>query len=131
IRERLRERVGASGGRPLPASGGRPLPASGGRPLPASGGRPLQPFAYFDKGTLSTVGRLYALADIRGLRAAGFLAWVLWVGVHIFFLIGFRNRFVVMFQWAWAFLTYQRGARLITGDLEREPERELTPTGRP
>ncbi|MFI5273282.1 MAG: NAD(P)/FAD-dependent oxidoreductase [Ktedonobacterales bacterium] len=83
-------------------------------------GRSPQPFAYFDKGTLSTVGRLYALADIRGLRVAGFFAWMLWVGVHIFFLVGFRNRFVVMFQWAWAYVTYQRGARLITGDLHRD-----------
>ncbi len=93
--------------------------------------RPVKPFAYVDKGTLSTVGRLYALADIHGLRVAGFLAWLLWVGVHIFFLIGFRNRFVVMFQWAWAFITYQRGARLITNNLERERragrERELAP----
>ena len=90
-------------------------------------GQPERPFAYVDKGTLSTVGRLYALADIHGLRVAGFLAWLLWVGVHIFFLIGFRNRFVVMFQWAWAFLTYQRGARLITGNLERVHEREIEP----
>ncbi|HEU5440164.1 MAG TPA: FAD-dependent oxidoreductase, partial [Ktedonobacterales bacterium] len=93
-------------------------------------GEPVQPFRYVDKGTLSTVGRLYALADIHGLRLAGFLAWVLWVGVHIFFLIGFRNRFVVLFQWAWAMLTYQRGARLITGDLESKRERIAAGTTR-
>lgn len=90
------------------------------------------PFSYFDKGTLSTVGRLYAIADIRGLRLAGFIAWTLWVVVHIFFLIGFRNRFVVMFQWAWAFVTYQRGARLITnvGETEKElARREVVGSG--
>src|SRR5262249_51854365 len=86
-------------------------------------GEPVMPFRYVDKGTLSTVGRRYALADIHGLRLSGFLAWLLWVGVHIFFLIGFRNRFVVLFQWAWAMLPYQRGARLITGDLTGDRER--------
>jgi NADH:ubiquinone reductase (H+-translocating) len=90
----------------------------------------IKPFAYFDKGTLSTVGRLYAIADIRGLRLFGFFAWIIWVVVHIFFLIGFRNRVVVIFQWAWAYLTYQRGARLITNGgrqpaREREEAREL------
>lgn len=93
-------------------------------------GEPVAPFRYVDKGTLSTVGRLYALADIHGLRLSGFLAWVLWVGVHIFFLIGFRNRFVVLFQWAWAMLTYQRGARLITGELESERTRIPAGTAR-
>ena len=83
----------------------------------------VKPFTYFDKGTLSTVGRLYAIADIRGLRLFGFFAWIIWVVVHIFFLIGFRNRAIVMFQWAWAYLTYQRGARLITS-FGRQPVRE-------
>lgn len=72
------------------------------------------PFHYFDKGVLATVGRAYAIAKIRGLRLSGFFAWLVWMAVHIFFLIGFRNRVLVMFQWAWAYLTYQRGARLIT-----------------
>ena len=78
------------------------------------GERAHKPFHYFDKGTLATVGRAYAIAKIRGLRLSGFFAWLVWMAVHIFFLIGFRNRALVMFQWAWAYLTYQRGARLIT-----------------
>ncbi len=76
--------------------------------------RPHEPFHYVDKGTLATVGRSFAIADIHGLKLTGFIAWVTWMVVHIFFLIGFRNRILVMFQWAWAYLTYQRGARLIT-----------------
>lgn len=77
-------------------------------------GREHELFHYFDKGTLATVGRSFAIADIHGLKLTGFIAWVTWMAVHIFFLIGFRNRVLVMFQWAWAYLTYQRGARLIT-----------------
>ncbi len=82
-------------------------------------------FVYFDKGTLATVGRAYAVARIRDLRLSGFIAWVTWLAVHIFYLIGFRNRALVMFQWAWAYLTYQRGARLITHTEDaasRQPE---------
>lgn len=84
-------------------------------------GRPHQPFHYFDKGTLATVGRSFAIADIHGIKLTGFIAWVTWMVVHIFFLIGFRNRVLVMFQWAWAYLTYQRGARLITSIDDRTP----------
>jgi NADH:ubiquinone reductase (H+-translocating) len=87
-------------------------------------GREAPPFVYFDKGTLSTVGRAFAIADIRGFQLSGFFAWVTWMAVHIFFLIGFRNRFLVMFQWAWAYLTYQRGSRLITNV---EPELQPRP----
>ena len=71
-------------------------------------------FVYFDKGMLATVGRSFAVADIRRLKVTGFAAWMLWLLVHIYFLIGFRNRAIVMFQWAWSYLTFQRGARLIT-----------------
>ncbi|HEV2405427.1 MAG TPA: NAD(P)/FAD-dependent oxidoreductase [Ktedonobacterales bacterium] len=90
-------------------------------------GKPVAPFHYFDKGTLATVGRAYAIADIRGLLLSGFFAWLTWMAVHIFFLIGFRNRILVMFQWAWAYLTYQRGARLIT-NIASEPATEHAPT---
>ena len=82
----------------------------------AIGGQPLRPFRYRDKGSLATIGRAAAVADIRNVHISGFLAWVAWLTIHIFFLIGFRNRFLVITQWAWAYLTYQRGARLITGD---------------
>ena len=77
-------------------------------------------FHYFNKGNLATVGRSYGIIDLGRIRVAGFIAWMLWLVIHIFYLIGFRNRFLVMFQWAWAYLTYQRGARLIT--FERDPQ---------
>jgi NADH dehydrogenase len=79
-----------------------------------------KPFHYFNKGNLATVGRSYALVDLGKVRMTGFLAWVTWLVVHIFYLIGFRNRVVALFQWAWTYLTYHRGARLIT--LERNPQ---------
>jgi NADH dehydrogenase len=80
----------------------------------ALSGRPLLPFRYVDKGTLATIGRAAAVADIRGWRLSGLLAWLAWLAIHIFFLIGFRNRALVMFEWAWAYVSWQRGARLIT-----------------
>jgi NADH:quinone reductase (non-electrogenic) len=77
-------------------------------------GEATQPFRYRDKGSLATIGRNSAVAQFgRRLRISGFLAWLAWLGVHIFFLIGFRNRFVVMTDWAVAYFTYQRHARLI------------------
>jgi NADH:ubiquinone reductase (H+-translocating) len=75
-----------------------------------------QPFHYRNKGNLATIGRSYGIADFGWLRFGGFLGWILWIVVHIFFLIGFRNRVIVLFQWALAYLTFQRGARLITFD---------------
>jgi NADH:ubiquinone reductase (H+-translocating) len=81
----------------------------------AVAGQPLRPFRYKDKGSLATIGRAAAVADFGKFHMSGFLAWFAWLAIHIFFLIGFRNRFLVITQWAWAYLTYQRGARLITG----------------
>ena len=78
-------------------------------------GRARRPFHYRDKGSLATIGRAAAIAQFGKIHISGFLAWLSWLFVHIFFLIGFRNRVVVMFQWAWSYLTYQRWARLITG----------------
>jgi NADH dehydrogenase len=78
-------------------------------------GRPRHQFTYWDKGQLAVIGRGHAVADIAHLRFGGFPAWLIWIFVHIFFLIGFRNRVMVLLQWAWAYFTYQRGARLITG----------------
>jgi NADH dehydrogenase len=74
------------------------------------------PFRYRDKGALATIGRHSAIADLGWIRLTGLVAWVLWGVVHIFFLIGFRNRVAVFLNWIWAWLTYGRGARLITGD---------------
>lgn len=73
------------------------------------------PFRYRDKGSLATIGRARAVADIKGLRFGGFLAWFAWLAIHIFYLIGFRNRFFVLAGWAWHYLTFRRGARIITG----------------
>lgn len=78
-------------------------------------GEPLRAFRYRDKGSLATIGRSRAVAVFGALKLSGFLAWAAWLGIHIFFLIGFRNRFVVLFTWTWAYFTYQRSARLILG----------------
>jgi len=73
------------------------------------------PFHYRDKGSLATIGRAAAVADFGRIHVSGFPAGFAWLAIHIFFLIGFRNRLFVILQWAWAYVTYQRGARLITG----------------
>jgi NADH dehydrogenase len=78
-------------------------------------GEPLAPFRYRDKGSLATIGRRRAVALVGRLRLSGPVAWLAWLMIHIFFLIGFRNRLVVLLDWAWAYLTYDRGARLILG----------------
>jgi len=85
----------------------------------AVGGEPRKPFRYFDKGTLATIGRASGVADIRGLRLSGLVAWLAWLGVHIWFLIGFRNRFVVMLEWARAYFTSEKQARLITEEVDK------------
>jgi NADH dehydrogenase len=77
------------------------------------------PFHYRDKGNLATIGRSKAVADIKGLRLAGFPAWALWLLVHIFYLIGFQNRLLVILRWTISFLTRGRGARLIVRHRER------------
>lgn len=87
--------------------------------LRSLGGQERLPFRYHDKGMLATIGRGAAVAHIGSIRASGYLAWLLWLFVHIFFLIGFRNRLLVMIQWAWSYITFDRGARLITEGLTR------------
>jgi NADH dehydrogenase len=84
-------------------------------------GEPRRAFQYWDKGQLAVIGRGRAVADIWKLHFGGLLAWIIWTFVHIFFLIGFRNRILVMIQWAWSYLTYGRGARLITGESPHTP----------
>jgi NADH dehydrogenase len=79
-------------------------------------GEPTRPFHYFDKGNLATIGRSRAVADFGFLRVGGRVAWLLWLFVHILYLAGFRNRLSVLLQWGYAWLTYQRGARLIVDD---------------
>ncbi|MCI0356772.1 MAG: NAD(P)/FAD-dependent oxidoreductase [Acidobacteria bacterium] len=79
--------------------------------------KPRSKFVYWDKGSLATIGRAAAIADMPGgIRLSGLIAWLAWLFIHIFFLIGFRNRLLVIIQWAWAYLTFQRGTRLITGN---------------
>jgi len=78
-------------------------------------GRNSSPFRYRDYGTLATIGRSRAVAQFGRLKVSGFLAWVLWSVAHVYFLIGFRNRFVVALNWAWSYITFERGSRLITG----------------
>lgn len=73
------------------------------------------PFHYWNKGSLATIGRAAAVAEFGRIHISGFIAWLSWLFVHILFLIGFRNRLLVFIQWAWSYLTYERGARLITG----------------
>src|SRR5713101_4525369 len=80
--------------------------------------QPRRNFHYHDKGSLATIGRAAGVAQFPGFNLSGYFAWLAWLFVHIFFLIGFRNRLIVMIQWAWSYLTYERGARLITGSNE-------------
>jgi NADH dehydrogenase len=79
-------------------------------------GQPLVPFRYQDYGIMATIGRGSAVGYVFGLKISGFFAWIFWIFLHIFWLIGFRNRFVVMTEWAWAYFSLQRRVRLITGD---------------
>lgn len=79
-------------------------------------GKPLAPFHYRDQGTLATIGRNAAVCDVYGIQARGFPAWVLWLGIHIVQLIGFRNKLFVLINWAWDYFFYERAARLITRD---------------
>lgn len=79
-----------------------------------------QRFWYFDKGSMATIGRNKAVADLKFMHLTGFPAWLAWLFVHVFFLIGFRNRFIVMFQWAWAYFSFNKGARLITRNFQSE-----------
>jgi NADH dehydrogenase len=87
-------------------------------------GRAPKPFRYRDKGNLATIGRGRAVADIKGIRLNGFLAWVIWLTVHLFYLVGFQNRVLVFIRWSVSFATHGRGARLITADpVEPVPRR--------
>ena len=77
-------------------------------------GEPTSSFRYRDKGQLATIGRAAAVADLKGLRLSGFLAWVTWLFVHLWYLVGFENRVLVFIRWSFSFATHGRGARLIT-----------------
>ncbi|MEX1243746.1 MAG: NAD(P)/FAD-dependent oxidoreductase [Thermoanaerobaculia bacterium] len=79
---------------------------------------PRRPFHHVDKGNMAVIGRSAAVAEIAGLAVSGLPAWLMWCFIHILYLVGFRSRLVVLVEWAWAYLSYERSARLITGDLE-------------
>jgi len=106
---------------------GKPLPGvaqvamqqgtcAGRNVLRAIAGQPLEPFRYKNYGIMATIGRNAAVGDVFGLKISGFFAWIFWIFLHIFWLIGFRNRFIVMSEWAWAYFSLQRRVRLITGE---------------
>jgi NADH dehydrogenase len=85
-------------------------------------GKPSQPFHFVDKGNLATIGRAHAVAEIKGIQISGILAWLIWLSVHIFYLIGLQNRLLVLTRWAFSFVTRGRGARLITGGSAKTTE---------
>ena len=87
-------------------------------------GQPIKPFRYIDYGNLATIGRAAGVADFGWLRLSGPLAWLLWLCAHLWFLVGFRNRIIVFLDWAWAYASFDRGARLIT---ERRVEHPKAP----
>jgi NADH:ubiquinone reductase (H+-translocating) len=99
--------------------------------LAALRGEETTPFRYRDRGSMATIGRAAAVADFGRVRLAGVTAWFSWLFIHIFFLIGFRSRLLVLIQWAYSYLTFRRGARLITGELEPGPAPPGSPPGEP
>jgi len=105
------------GGKPLP--GVAPVAMQQGTYLAANirqlvkGATPSKPFVYTDKGQMATIGRKRAVLQVGKLELSGFMAWLAWLVVHIYYLVGFKNRLFVVMQWAWAYLTFRRGARLI------------------
>jgi NADH dehydrogenase len=112
--------VHAAGGGVVPLPGVAPVAMQqgryAGRAIQARlRGKQLEPFRYKDKGNLATIGRGKAVADVKGLQLSGLLAWLAWLFVHLFYLIGLQNRVLVFIRWTFSFLTHGRGARLITG----------------
>jgi NADH dehydrogenase len=94
-------------------------------------GKPAQPFHYKDKGNLATIGRAKAVADIKGIHLSGAVAWVTWLAVHLWYLVGFQNRLLVFTRWAFSFVTHGRGARLISGGRSSQPSADAQRAGGP
>jgi NADH dehydrogenase len=84
-------------------------------------GQTARPFHYLDKGNLATIGRGAAVADIKGFKLSGFIAWLTWLLIHLFYLVGFQNRILVFIRWSFSFFTRGRGARLITAQAMEKP----------
>ncbi len=111
------------GDKPVP--GVSPAAMQAGRHAAANIKRQLKgeqpaPWKYFDKGSMATIGRYKAVANVAGMKFGGHIAWLAWVFVHLIFLIGFRNRVFVFWQWTWAHVNFAKGARLITGTVGKE-----------
>ena len=111
------------GGKPLP--GVSPVAMQQGRHaarniLAMIDGRKPQRFRYWDKGSMATIGRNKAVADLNFIHLSGRLAWIVWLFIHIIFLVGFRNRLAVLMQWAWSYISFNKGARLITRNFQAE-----------
>lgn len=112
----IRRELETAGAPPLSRTSRESLPRGESR---RSGGVDSRsPFHYWDKGSLATIGRAAAVAEFGKIHVSGFVAWLAWLFIHILFLIGFRNRLLVFIQWAWSYVTYERGARLITGSTD-------------
>jgi len=97
-------------------------------------GQPRKPFHFTDKGQMATIGRSRAVVEIGRFKLAGFFAWVMWLVVHIYFLTGFKNRLLVVTNWAWSYLSFRRGARLIVTKEWRfnvDPQTPSSPTSPP
>jgi NADH:ubiquinone reductase (H+-translocating) len=125
-------RVHDADGRPLDLPGVAPAAMQQGRYAAKAirarlAGREPRPFRYLDKGNVATIGRMKAVADIRGLRLSGTLAWLIWLFVHLFYLAGLQNRVLVLIRWTVSFVTRGRGARLITGDGHTTAPAEIEP----
>ncbi len=123
-------RIRQAEGTPVPLPGVAPVAMQQGRHAAGvvrdrMSGRPARRFRYRDKGNLATVGRASAVAEIKGVRLSGFAAWVTWLTVHLWYLIGIENRILVVTRWAFSFIAHGRGARLITG----QPVRSSTASG--
>ena len=93
--------------------------------------RPTHPFVYWDKGTMATIGRSAGVARIKGVEISGLFAWLGWLGIHLIFLIGFRNKVSVMLNWIHSYFTYRRGSRIITGLAEPRPSRACRDSASP
>ena len=121
-------RVRDAGGEPVVLPGVAPVAMQQGRYVASvvrarQRGREHGAFRYRDKGNLATIGRAAAVADIKGVRLSGLLAWVTWLVVHLWYLIGFQNRLLVLIRWSFSFATHGRGARLITDASTMSEER--------
>ncbi|MGC1459598.1 MAG: NAD(P)/FAD-dependent oxidoreductase [Steroidobacteraceae bacterium] len=116
----------AAGGQPVPgiATAAKQMGTHAAHCIGASlAGRPRAAFRYRDYGSLATIGRRAAVVEMHGYRLSGTFAWCFWLAAHIFFLIGFRNRLVVLIDWAWAYFSYERSARIISGGAQSAPDR--------